>query len=165
MKNLVGIAALAAAASVTTPATAFQQPISHNSNLQRNNQDSLTVLRSTSTPNEAYTNQSPFSLSTAVFLAGLSFNAYTEPPPNSSRWEKGSSGLNVAFLSSSYTRSLYSGIIEVTPLKATDLPDEDDAAESVMTGGGIDATLLVSVVEGAWKEDVEMLEKEQFHNG
>jgi hypothetical protein len=60
---------------------------------------------------------------------------------------------------------LYSGIIEVTPLKATDLPDEDDAAESVMTGGGIDATLLVSVVEGAWKEDVEMLEKEQFHNG
>lgn len=55
--------------------------------------------------------------------------------------------------------------MEVTPLKAVDLPDEDDAAESVMTGGGVDATLLVSVVEGVWREDVEMLEKEQFHNG
>lgn len=71
----------------------------------------------------------------------------------------------MAFLSSTYTRSLYSGIVEVTPLKATDLPDEDDAAESVMTGGGVDATLLVGVVEGAWEEDVKMLEKEQFHNG
>jgi hypothetical protein len=162
MKNLLRIAL--AAALVTIPATAFQQPILHVSNLHRNSRDSLTTLQATST-NEAYTKQSPFSLSTALFLAGLSFNAYTEPPPNSSRWEKGSSGLNVAFLSSSYTRSLYSGIVEVTPLKATDLPDEDDAAESVMTGGGIDATLLVSVVEGAWKEDVEMLEKEQFHNG
>ena len=30
---------------------------------------------------------------------------------------------------------------------------------------GVDATLLVGVVEGAWKEDVYKLEKEQFHNG
>jgi hypothetical protein len=110
-------------------------------------------------------NQPPFSLPTALFLAGLAFNAYTEPPPNSSRWERGSSGLNVAFLSSLYTRSLYSGIIEVTPLKASDLPDEDDAAESLITGGGVDASLLVGVVEGAWSEDVKKLEKEQFHNG
>lgn len=51
------------------------------------------------------------------------------------------------------------------PLKATDLPDEDDAAESVMTGGGVDASLLVGVVEGVWEEDLKMLEKEQFHNG
>lgn len=156
---------LAASFALTTTRStcAFQTPTPFISN-KRADHDTAFTLHATATK-EAYTNQSPFSLPTALFLAGLSFNAYTEPPPNSSRWERGSSGLNVAFLSSSYTRSLYSGIVEVTPLKATDLPDEDDAAESVMTGGGVDATLLVSVVEGVWKEDVEMLEKEQFHNG
>ncbi|KAL9182905.1 hypothetical protein ACHAXT_004184 [Thalassiosira profunda] len=109
--------------------------------------------------------QPPFSLPTALFLAGLAFDAYVEPPPTSSRWERGSSGVNVAFLSAAYTRSLYKAIVEVTPLRASDLPDEDDAAESLITGGGVDAALLVSVVEGAWTEDVKKLEKEQFHNG
>ena len=109
--------------------------------------------------------QPPFNIDTALFLAGLAFDAYTEPPPNSSRWERGSSGLNVAFLSTAYTRSLYKGILEVTPIRASDLPDEDDAAESLITGGGTDAALLVSVVEGAWTEDVEKLEKETYHNG
>ena len=109
--------------------------------------------------------QPPFSLPAALFLAGLAFDAYVEPPSSSSRWERGSSGLNVAFLSAAYTRSLYRGIVEVTPLRATDLPDEDDAAESLMTGGGVDAALLVSVVEGAWTEDVKKLEKEQYHDG
>ncbi len=80
--------------------------------------------------------QAPFSLPAALFLAGLAFDSYVEPPPSSSRWERGSSGLNVAFLSAAYTRSLYRGIVEVTPLRATDLPDADDAAESLMTGGG-----------------------------
>ena len=107
----------------------------------------------------------PFSLSTALFLAGLAFDTYVEPPPSSSRWERGSSGLNVAFVSNAYTRSLYRGIVEVTPIRATDLPDEDDAAESLLTGKGVDAALLVSVVEGAWTEDVQKLEKEMFHNG
>jgi hypothetical protein len=60
---------------------------------------------------------------------------------------------------------LYRGIVEVTPLRATDLPDEDDAAESLLTGKGVDAALLVSVVEGAWTEDVQKLEKEMYHNG
>ena len=109
--------------------------------------------------------QPPFSLQTSLFLAGLAFDAYVEPPPNSSRWERGSSGVNVAFLSPAYTRSLYKGIMEITPLRASDLPDEDDAAESLITGGGVDAALLVSVVEGAWTEDIKKLEKEQFHDG
>jgi len=50
-------------------------------------------------------------------------------------------------------------------LRASDLPDEEDAAESLMTGGGVDAALLVSVVEGAWTEDITKLEKETYHNG
>ena len=140
---------------------AFQSPTLFIPTVRRTNHS---TLQSTA-QNEIYSNQPPFSLPTSLFLAGLSFTTYVEPPPNSSRWERGSSGLNVAFLSSTYTRSLYSGILEVKPLKATDLPDEDDAAESVMTGGGVDASLLVGVVEGIWEEDIRMLEKEQFHNG
>ena len=77
----------------------------------------------------------------------------------------GTSGMNVAFLSPTYTRSLYAGIVEVTPLRATDLPDEDDAAESLLSGSGVDAILLVAVVEGAWTEDVRKLEKETYHGG
>ena len=65
--------------------------------------------------------QPPFSLPLALFLAGLAFDAYVEPPSSSSQRERGSSGLNVAFLSATYTRSLYRGIVEVTPLRATDL--------------------------------------------
>ena len=117
--------------------------------------EDVSTSRTSTTPN-----QPPFSLPTALFLAGLAFDAYVEPPQDSSRWEKGSSGTNVAFLSTAYTRSLYKGVIEVTPLRASDLPDEDDAAESMLSGGGVDAALLVSVVEGAWKEDIEKLEKE-----
>ncbi|KAL3762562.1 hypothetical protein ACHAW5_007807 [Stephanodiscus triporus] len=96
---------------------------------------------------------------------GVTIERAGAPPPSSSRWERGSSGLNVAFLSGGYTRGLYRGLIEVTPIRASDLPDEDDAAESLMTGGGVDAALLVSVVEGAWTEDVDMLEREQYHDG
>jgi len=72
------------------------------------------------------------------------------------RWERGSSGLNAAFASNAYTRSLYRGIVEVTPIRATDC---------LLTGKGVDAALLVSVMEGAWTEDVQKLEKEMFHNG
>ena len=129
-----------------------------------NNSDASTSA-ATATARRCTPQQPPFSLPTALFLAGLAFDAYTEPPPNSSRWERGSSGLNVAFLSSAYTRSLYRGIIEVRPLRASDLPDEDDAAESLITGNGVDAALLVSVVEGAWTTDVQKLEREQYHNG
>ena len=127
----------------------------------------IPVLRSSLSNEDASTSrtsttpsQPPFSLPTALFLAGLAFDAYVEPPQDSSRWERGSTGTNVAFLSTAYTRSLYKGIIEVTPIRASDLPDEDDAAESMLSGGGVDATLLVSVVEGAWKEDIEKLERE-----
>ena len=109
----------------------------------------------TNKPNSQPPRVWPFSLSTALFLAGLAFDTYVEPPP--------SSGLNVAFVSNAYTRSLYRGIVEVIPILATDLPDEDDAAESLLTGKGVDAALLVSVVEGAWTEDVQKLEKEMFH--
>jgi len=130
-----------------------------------NDNDSSNTSSTAATSIRPTPNQPPFSLPTALFLAGLAFDAYVEPPPTSSRWERGSSGVNVAFLSPAYTRSLYKGIIECTPIRASDLPDEDDTAESLMTGGGVDASLLVSVVEGAWKEDITKLEKETYHNG
>lgn len=76
-----------------------------------------------------------------------------------------SSGLNVAFQSTAFTRSLYKGLLQITPIKCIDLPDEDDSAEGLMTGSGTDAYLLVAVAEGKWKEDIELIEKEKFNDG
>ena len=72
--------------------------------------------------------------------------------------------MNVAFCSTAFTRNLYKGLVEVTPLRCEGLPDEDDTVESVMTGGGVDAALLVAVVEGQWKEDLDLL-KQEYHEG
>jgi hypothetical protein len=42
-------------------------------------------------------NENKFDLETALFCGGLAFDAYTEPPANSSRWERGVSFLCVLF--------------------------------------------------------------------
>mmetsp|Transcript_11594 Transcript_11594/g.33359 ORF Transcript_11594/g.33359 Transcript_11594/m.33359 type:complete len:860 (+) Transcript_11594:462-3041(+) len=107
-----------------------------------------------------------FDVDTALFCAGLAFDAYVEPDPDSSRWERGSKGMNVAFVSSAFTRNLYSGMVEVTPIECNDLPEDDDTLEKITSGNGVDACLMCAVVEGAlWKEDLKVLDKEPNHNG
>mmetsp|Transcript_6568 Transcript_6568/g.9390 ORF Transcript_6568/g.9390 Transcript_6568/m.9390 type:complete len:817 (+) Transcript_6568:70-2520(+) len=110
-------------------------------------------------------NNGEFSLSTALFCGGLAFDAYSEPPATSSRWERGSSGVDVAFQSTAFTRSIYKGLLQIEPIKCVDLPDEDDTAEGLMTGGGADGYLLVAVAEGKWKEDIKLIEKEKYNDG
>ena len=110
-------------------------------------------------------NKACFDLATALFCGGLAFDVYVEPPSNSTRWEKGSQGLKVAFVSLSFTRQLYKGLVEVTVLKCTGLPEDDSATERFLSGSGVDACLLVAALEGSWKEDVQLLEKEQYHEG
>ncbi|CAJ1957889.1 unnamed protein product [Cylindrotheca closterium] len=105
-----------------------------------------------------------FDTDTALFCAGLAFDAYVEPPADSSRWERGSKGMNVAFSSSAFTKNLYQGMVEVTPVKCSGLPDEDDNVEAALSGRGVDAKIMVAAVEGKWKEDVELLKKE-YHEG
>lgn len=107
----------------------------------------------------------PFDLSTALFCGGLAFDAYASPPEDSSRWERGSSGVDVAFQSSAFTRSIYKGLLQVQPIQCSDLPDEDNSAEGLMTGSGVDAYLLVAVAEGKWKEDIDIIEKEKYNDG
>ena len=121
-----------------------------------------TDMHHTDVADDSSTNQ--FDLNLALFCGGLAFDAYQEPPMNSSRWEKGSKGLNVAFLSQAFTRGLYKGMLEVTPKGCSGLPDEDDGLESLMSGGGVDASIMVAVVEGNWKEDIELLKRE-YHEG
>lgn len=71
----------------------------------------------------------------------------------------------MAFTSNSFTRNLYKGLIQIQPVRAQGLPDEDDTLEGIVTGGGTDAYLAVAALEGQWKEDVRLLEKEQYHQG
>ena len=106
-----------------------------------------------------------FDLSTALFCGGLAFDAYVEPPSNSSRWEKGSQGLKVAFVSAAFARQLYKGVVEISVQKCTNLPEDESGTERLLTGKGADACVLVAAVEGSWEEDVKLLEKEQFHEG
>lgn len=107
----------------------------------------------------------PFDLTTALFCGGLAFDAYAPPPENSSRWERGSSGVDVAFQSTAFTRSIYKGLLQIQPIQCSDLPDEDNSAEGLMTGSGVDAYLLVAVAEGKWKEDINIIEKEKYNDG
>lgn len=60
---------------------------------------------------------------------------------------------------------MYKGLLQIQPIKCTDLPDEDDTAEGLMTGSGTDAYLLVAVAEGKWKEDINIIEKEKYNEG
>lgn len=115
--------------------------------------------------NETCSKNGDFDLTTALFCGGLAFDAYSEPDKNSPRWEKGSSGIQVAFQSNAFTKSLYKGLLQITPIKCIDLPDEDDTAEGLMTGSGTDAYLLVAVAEGKWTEDIKLIEKETYNNG
>lgn len=114
---------------------------------------------------EVSTRKSKFDMDKALFCAGLAFDAYVEPAANSSRWERGSNGMNVAFVSQAYARSLYKGLLRIQVERIYDLPDDDNTAESIVTGGGVDAYLLVAAVEGQWEEDVKMLEKTAHHEG
>ncbi|VEU44809.1 unnamed protein product [Pseudo-nitzschia multistriata] len=127
-----------------------------------------TALGMSSVASDAHetTEERQFNVDTALFCAGLAFDAYVEPDPDSSRWERGSKGMNVAFVSSAFTRNLYTGMVEVTPIECTDLPEDDDTIEKVASGDGVDACLMCAVVEGSlWKEDLTVLDKESNHNG
>lgn len=110
-------------------------------------------------------NKQLFDVGTALFCAGLAFDTYVEPPANSTRWERGSKGLNVAFCSPAFTRNVYKGLIEITPLRCNGLPEDDNGVERLFTGSGVDAKLLVAVIEGSWKEDLQILQNEAYHQG
>lgn len=73
--------------------------------------------------------------------------------------------MDVAFVSNAFTRNLYKGLLQIQPVRAIGLPDEEDTLESITTGGGTDAYLTVAALEGQWKEDIKMLEKEMYHQG
>lgn len=77
---------------------------------------------------------------------------------------KKSKGMNVAFVSSAFTRNIYNGMVEVTPFSCQGLPAEDDNLEGLVSGGGVDACVLVAAIEGQWKEDIELL-KQEYHEG
>jgi hypothetical protein len=65
---------------------------------------------------------------------------------------------------------LYTEFIQVTVHKCTNLPEEESTgqtalAERIATGKGVDAAVLVAAVEGSWKQDIAILEKQQYHDG
>lgn len=55
-------------------------------------------------------------------------------------------------------------MVEVTPVRCTGLPDEDDSVEAALSGSGVDAKIMVAAIEGQWKEDIDLL-KQNYHEG
>jgi Lipase (class 3) len=109
-----------------------------------------------------------FSLTTALFAAGLAFDVYAEPPANSSRYERGSGGLTVGFCSRAYTKSLYAGLVQIIVHNCTDLPslqdlDQENLAETVVTGQGMDPTVLVAAVERPKSGPSDLVRLQQAH--
>ena len=147
------------------PSAPFSAPRAVTTSLRVRSASTLHATLVEDSDTKVSTRKSKFDMHKALFCAGLAFDAYIEPPANSSRWERGSHGMNVAFVSQAYARSLYRGLLRIQVERIYDLPDDDNTAESLVTGGGVDAYLLVAAVEGQWKEDVQMLEKETFHEG
>eukprot|EP00980_Cylindrotheca_fusiformis_P001577 scaffold360_cov107-Cylindrotheca_fusiformis.AAC.7 len=148
---------------------AFVVPRNRQLRTAKSSSSSLLVAESTEADEEVTIepvkeNPDGFDTDTALFCAGLAFDAYVEPPANSSRWERGSKGMNVAFSSTSFTKNLYQGMVEVTPIKCTGLPEDDDNIEKAITGNGVDAKIMVAAVEGQWEEDIKLLEK-GYHEG
>ena len=52
------------------------------------------------------------------------------------------------------------------PIQIVDLPDEEDTAKGLMSGGGTNAYLLVAAIEGQWKEGIKKtLQTHTYHDG
>lgn len=75
-------------AFVTLPyVSGFQTTFTTASCCPRDHTESITCLQSTASDITA--NKNTFDVDKALFCAGLAFDAYVEPDPDSSRWERG----------------------------------------------------------------------------
>ena len=108
----------------------------------------------------------PYTPSISVYSSFLAFSAYKPPSPTSSRWEVGND-LSVAFVSPSFTASIYSGVLELRVLGVGDLPPKSlsanaiEEAVKVLSGGaGVDAYVLAGVLEKseAAAEDFKLID-------
>eukprot|EP00667_Euglena_gracilis_P001784 EG_transcript_1785 len=94
-----------------------------------------------------------FDYYTALLAAGFSFETYSEP--KEARWERGSGGCDVAFVSDAFTSSIYRGLLEVRLLGCRDIDPEQDGTERLLSGGGSDVYTLWAVTED--EDDVKVL--------
>jgi hypothetical protein len=86
-----------------------------------------------------------FDYHTALLAAGFSFETYSEP--KESRWERGSDGCDVAFVSDAFTASIYRGLLEVRLLECKDIQPELDGRERLLSGSGSDVFTLWAIIE------------------
>jgi hypothetical protein len=162
---LAAIVPLVAAFLLPQPVSVQRTQATSRSTRERNGHVLFADTTGISSPDPSFDRSvEGFDLNVALFCGGLAFDSYQEPPANSSRWERGSNGMDVAFVSQAFTNNFYQGLVEITPLSCQGLPDEDDGLESLMTGGGVDACVMVAAVEGKWEEDIELLNQE-YHEG
>ena len=95
-----------------------------------------------------------FDYNTALLAAGFTFETYSEP--TGARWERGSQGCNVAFVSDEFTSTIYNGLLVVTVQECNDIEREQHGTEKLVSGDGSDVYTLWAIVED--EDDVKTLE-------
>jgi len=88
----------------------------------------------------------PFSLEDAAIYAGFAFESYNAP--KGARWERGATGIDVAYSSPKFVRECVAGALVVKIKRARNLPDQKDLPEVALTGARSDPYVTAAVVEG-----------------
>ena len=86
-----------------------------------------------------------FGLSEAALLAGFAFESYNAPI--GARWERGATGIDVAYASPGFVRECVGGALILKVKKATHLPDQKDLPEVALTGSRSDPYVTAAVIE------------------
>ena len=91
--------------------------------------------------------KAPFNVTTAVLAAGFAFEAYNEPAEQDARWERGADGCDVAFMSEDFAREVYAGRLEVRLREAKELSQDQDLAQTLLSGGAVDPYVIFAMNE------------------
>lgn len=89
----------------------------------------------------------PFNVTTAVLAAGFAFEAYNEPSEQDARWERGADGCDVAFMSEDFAREVYAGRLEIRLVEATELSEDQDLAQTLISGAQRDPYVIFAMNE------------------
>eukprot|EP00288_Rhodomonas_lens_P019108 CAMPEP_0177716546 /NCGR_PEP_ID=MMETSP0484_2-20121128/14565_1 /TAXON_ID=354590 /ORGANISM="Rhodomonas lens, Strain RHODO" /LENGTH=731 /DNA_ID=CAMNT_0019228579 /DNA_START=330 /DNA_END=2525 /DNA_ORIENTATION=+ len=94
----------------------------------------------------------PFDVDSAVLCAGFAFEAYNEPDSADARWERGTDGCDVAFMSEEFAQEVYAGRLTVQLIEAEDLPTPSDRRSSglvqtIVSGGEVDGYVIFALNE------------------
>ncbi|KAK9083050.1 hypothetical protein Scep_029521 [Stephania cephalantha] len=108
------------------------------------------------------TEQVPFDINLAVVLAGFAFEAYTSPPENMGRREVDAANCQTVFLSESFLREVYDGLLLIKLKKGINFPAMDPWGTSdpyvvfQLDGQVVKSKIKWATKDPEWNEDLAL---------